>query len=41
MSLWLKAQIGFFNVQGIPVIDPDYDINDGGLPTEIPVMPVE
>ncbi|HMR41160.1 MAG TPA: arylsulfatase [Ignavibacteria bacterium] len=39
MSLWVKAQPGFLNVQGIPAFAPEYDITDGGLPDEKPVVP--
>lgn len=38
-SEWLKAQPAFLGAQGKTVIDPDFDIDDGGLPHEKPVLP--
>ena len=38
-SEWLKAQPAFLGAQGRTVIDPDFDIDDGGLPHEKPVLP--
>jgi len=38
-SEWLKAQPQFLGAQGKTVFDPDFDIDDGGLPHEKPVMP--
>jgi arylsulfatase A-like enzyme len=31
-SLWIKAQPAFVGAQGHTVFDPDFDIDDGGLP---------
>ena len=39
MSLWLQAQVQFLGAQGKTVLDPDFDIDDGGLPGEKPVLP--
>ena len=33
-SLWIKAQPAFVGVQGKAVMDPDFDIDDSGLPHE-------
>ena len=33
-SLWIKAQPAFIGNQGKTVIDPDFDIDDSGLPHE-------
>ncbi len=33
-SLWIKAQPAFVGAQGKTVMDPDFDIDDGGLPHE-------
>jgi arylsulfatase A-like enzyme len=38
-SEWIKAQPAFVGEQGKTVLDPDFDIDDGGLPHEKPVMP--
>jgi len=38
-SEWLKAQPSFMGPQGKTVFDPGFDINDGGLPREKPVLP--
>jgi arylsulfatase A-like enzyme len=38
-SMWLKAQPAFVGEQGKTVFDPDFDIDDGGLPREKPVLP--
>lgn len=38
-SEWLKAQPAFVGEQGKTVFDPDFDITDGGLPREKPVLP--
>jgi arylsulfatase A-like enzyme len=38
-SLWIKAQPAFVGAQGKTVLDPDFDIDDGGLPHEKPVIP--
>jgi hypothetical protein len=32
--LWIKAQPAFVGNQGKTVIDPDFDIDDSGLPRE-------
>ena len=39
MSEWLKAQPDYLGAQGKTVFDPDFDIDDGGLPHEKPVLP--
>jgi len=33
-SLWIKAQPAFVGSQGKTIMDPDFDIDDGGLPQE-------
>jgi arylsulfatase A-like enzyme len=38
-SEWIKAQPAFVGEQGKTVIDPDFDIDDGGLPHEKPLLP--
>ena len=38
-SQWLKAQPSFLGVQGKTAFDPGFDIDDGGLPHEKPVLP--
>ena len=38
-SEWIKAQPAFVGEQGKTVFDPDFDIDDGGLPREKPVLP--
>lgn len=38
-SLWIKAQPAFLGAQGKTILDPDFDIDDGGLPHEKPVVP--
>ena len=38
-SEWIKAQPAFIGGQGKTVLDPDFDIDDGGLPHEKPVLP--
>jgi arylsulfatase A-like enzyme len=40
-SLWLEAQVEFLGAQGKTVLDPDFDVDDGGLPQEKPVLPKE
>ncbi len=40
-SLWLKAQRSFMGVQGKTAFDPGFDISDGGLPQEKPVLPTD
>ena len=39
MSEWLKAQPDYLGAQGKTILDPDFDIGDGGLPREKTVMP--
>jgi len=39
MSLWVKAQPEFLGAQGKTIFDPDFDIDDGGLPHEKTVLP--
>ena len=39
MSEWLKAQPDYLGAQGKTIFDPDFDIDDGGLPREKTVMP--
>ena len=39
MSEWLKAQPDYLGAQGKTVFDPDFDIDDGGLPQAKPVLP--
>jgi arylsulfatase A-like enzyme len=38
-SLWFKAQPSFLGPQGETAFDPGFDIDDGGLPRERPVLP--
>lgn len=38
-SEWLKAQPSFMGPQGKTVFDPGFDIDDGGLPLEKPILP--
>lgn len=38
-SLWIKAQPAFIGNQGKTVIDPDFDIDDSGLPHERMALP--
>ena len=40
-SLWIKAQPAFVGAQGKTVIDPDFDIDDDGLPQEKVVLPAD
>ncbi len=40
-SEWLKAQPAFVGAQGKTVFDPDFDIDDGGLPTEKSAVPAK
>lgn len=37
-SLWINAQTAFVGSQGRTIIDPDFDIDDGGLPHEKPAI---
>jgi arylsulfatase A-like enzyme len=39
MSEWLKAQPNYLGAQGKTVFDPDFDIDDGGVPTLKPNLP--
>jgi hypothetical protein len=40
MSEWLKAQPDYLGAQGEQtILDPDFDIDDGGLPQQKPVLP--
>ena len=38
-SEWIKAQPAFVGAQGKTVLDPGFDIDDGGVPHERPVLP--
>ncbi len=38
-SEWIKAQPAFLGAQGRTIFDPDFDIDDSGLPHEKPVFP--
>ena len=38
-SEWIKAQPAFAGAQGKTVFDPDFDIDDSGLPHEKPLLP--
>jgi arylsulfatase A-like enzyme len=38
-SLWIKAQPAFVGAQGKTAMDPDFDIDDGGLPHEKLALP--
>jgi arylsulfatase A-like enzyme len=40
-SEWMKAQPAFLGAQGKTALDPDFDIDDGGLPHEKPVLPAK
>jgi hypothetical protein len=35
-SEWIKAQPAFLGAQGKTIFDPNFDIDDGGLPHEKP-----
>ena len=39
MSEWLKAQPDYLGAQGKTLFDPDFDIDDGGVPTLKPNLP--
>jgi arylsulfatase A-like enzyme len=39
MSEWLKAQPDYLGAQGTTIFDPDFDIDDGGLPHQKAVLP--
>ena len=36
---WIKAQPAFVGAQGKTILDPDFDIDDGGLAHEKVVLP--
>jgi arylsulfatase A-like enzyme len=38
-SLWIKAQPAFLGAQGKTIFDPDFDIDDSGLPHEKASLP--
>jgi hypothetical protein len=38
-SEWIKAQPVFLGAQGKTIFDPDFDIDDSGLPHEKPLLP--
>lgn len=38
-SEWIKAQPAFLGAQGKTIFDPDFDIDDSGLPYEKPALP--
>lgn len=38
-SEWIKAQPQFLGAQGKTIFDPDFDIDDDGLPQEKPALP--
>jgi hypothetical protein len=38
-SEWIKAQPAFLGVQGKTIFDPDFDIDDSGLPREKARLP--
>ncbi len=38
-SEWLKAQPNYLGAQGKTLFDPDFDIDDGGLPHAKPLLP--
>jgi arylsulfatase A-like enzyme len=40
MSEWLKAQPAFLGAQGKSILDPDYDVDDDGLPHERAALPM-
>jgi arylsulfatase A-like enzyme len=39
MSEWLKTQPAFLGAQGKTILDPDYDVDDAGLPHERAAFP--
>ncbi len=40
MSEWLKATPNYLGAQGVKtILDPVFDIDDGGLPQQTPVLP--
>ena len=40
-SEWIKAQPAFVGEQGKTILDPDFDIDDDGVPHEKPSVPVK
>lgn len=40
-SLWIQAQPQFLGAQGKTILDPDFDIDDGGMPHEKPNLPTK
>jgi hypothetical protein len=38
-SEWIKAQPAFLGAQGKAIFDPDFDIDDSGLPHEKLALP--
>ena len=38
-SQWIKVQPAFLGAQGKTIFDPDFDIDDSGVPHEKPVLP--
>ena len=38
-SEWIKAQPAFVGAQGRTIFDPDFDIDDSGVPHEKPIIP--
>ncbi|WP_169977579.1 arylsulfatase B [Tautonia rosea] len=40
-SEWIRAQPAFLGAQGATLFDPDFDLDDGGLPHEKPLLPVK
>jgi hypothetical protein len=38
-SQWIKVQPAFLGAQGKTIFDPDFDIDDSGLPHEKPLLP--
>lgn len=38
-SEWIKAQPAYLGAQGTSLFDPDFDIDDSGLPHEKPLQP--
>ena len=38
-SEWMKAQFQFLGAQGKTVFDPDFDLDDGGVPQEKIIFP--
>jgi hypothetical protein len=41
MSEWLKAQPDYLGAQGKTLFDPDFDIDDQGLPQEKVALPAD